>query len=452
MNGPSARRGVEEPVQAVDLSSGSTESRHEPNQQPDVVVIGAGSAGVAAARRLLAAGLTVTVLEARHRIGGRTVTVPMSGHPVDLGAHWLHNGPINPLVRLGRRRGEPLRRAPVDGHLFIGKRPGTRAEKAALGRAFGVADRIMTQAAQVGEDRSIASVLPPMGPFGRRVAAIHGLVSGRPIDEVSLRDVPDMAYSDNFFIAGGLGAYIGRLSRGLLIRLNTAVSAIDWSASGVRVDSSAGTIQAKAVIVTTPMAVLQRDAIRFAPALPVEIQSAIHGFTQGVYEHVVLHWPDSPFQGPDRLASLLGTRHPPPGMLTRIDGGPFHFFELDQPSAASFDGRDPDAPARFARAALAEQFGHRAIRNLRVCRSTRWRHDPWSRASWAVVPPGLCAIRDKLKEPVGERVWFAGEALSRAQWGTAGGAWEEGERAAAEIIRRLRPGARESTIQREALP
>jgi monoamine oxidase len=69
--------------------------------------------------------------------------------------------------------------------------------------------------------------------------------------------------------------------------------------------------------------------------------------------------------------------------------------------------------------------------------STAWRHDPWSRASWAVVPPGLSAARDTLKAPVAERIWFAGEALSRAQWGTAGGAWEEGERAAEEILRRL---------------
>ena len=82
-------------------------------------IVGAGSAGIAAARRLMAAGLTVTVLEARERIGGRTVTRRFKGHPLDLGAHWLHAGPINPLVKLGRARGEPLRRAPVDGHFFV---------------------------------------------------------------------------------------------------------------------------------------------------------------------------------------------------------------------------------------------------------------------------------------------------------------------------------------------
>jgi monoamine oxidase len=324
----------------------------------------------------------------------------------------------------------------------VAGKKGTRAQRASLDRAFDMADWAMTHAAHAREDQAAAKALPGMmGPMGHRVAAIHGLVSGRPLDEVSLHDFPSMEYADNLFIAGGLGAYVKRLGLQVPISLGTAVHAIDWSGRGVRVETSAGVLKARAVIVTTPMAVLQADAIRFAPALPNEIAQAIHGFTQGVYEHVVLHWPDSPFDGADRLASLTGTRHEPPGLLTRIDGTPFHFFELDQPRAASFDKRDAHAPARFAREVLAEHFGHRAIRNMSVMHSTAWRNDPWSRASWAVIPPRLASIRDSLKVPVAERIWFAGEALSRAQWGTAGGAWEEGERAADEIVRQLKVSA-----------
>lgn len=433
MNEPAARRGVEE---AVQLDSGSGTNLLG---EPDVAIVGAGSAGISAARQLLASGLTVAILEARPRIGGRTVTRPFRGHPVDLGAHWLHAGPINPLVKLGFERREPLRRAPTNGHLFVRGKAGSRAQRIALDRAFAMADRAMTQAAREPEDRPAAGALPPgMGPHGHRVAEIHGLVSGRPLDEVSLHDFPSMEYADNLFIAGGLGAYVARLGRDLPVSLDTAVHAIDWSGQGVRIESSAGTVRAKAAIVTTPMAVLQAEAIRFAPALPNAVQEAIHGFTQGVYEHVILHWPDSPFRGPDRLASLTGTRREPPGLLTRIDGTPFHFFELDQPSATRFDGRDAHAPARFAREILAEHFGHKAVRNISVMHATAWRNDPWSRASWAVIPAGFAASRDSLKAPVGERIWFAGEALSRAQWGTAGGAWEEGARAAREVAGRLK--------------
>jgi len=412
-------------------------SAHIPTD-PDVAIIGAGSAGIAAARRLIALGLTVAVLEARGRIGGRAVTRVLRGHPVDLGAHWLHSGPINPLVKLGFARGEPLRRAPTEGHFYLRGKPAGIARSAALGRAFALADRAMTQAARASTDLPAAKALPPgMGPQGRRVRDIHGLVSGRPLDEVSLHDFPSMDYADNLFIAGGLGGYVARLGRSLPIRLGAAVHAVDWSGRGVRIESSAGTLHARAAIVTTPMAVLQAGAIRFAPALPDEAREAIHGFLPGVYEHVILHWPDAPFRGPDRLATLTGTRRSPPGLLTRIDGTPFHFFELDQPHAARFDRRDPHAPGRFAREVLAEHFGARAVRHVSVMHATAWRNDPWSRASWAVVPPGLVAIRETLKAPVGERIWFAGEALSRAQWGTAGGAWEEGERAAGEIARHL---------------
>ncbi|HEU6442434.1 MAG TPA: NAD(P)/FAD-dependent oxidoreductase [Microvirga sp.] len=422
-------------------------------QAPDVVIVGAGSAGIAAARRLLAEGLAVAVLEARNRIGGRAVTRIFKGHPVDLGAHWLHAGPINPLVKLGFARGEPLRRAPTEGHFYVRGRPGSRVQSAALDRAFARADRAMTQAARSDEDRPAARALPPgMGPQGRRVRDIHGLVSGRPLDEVSLHDFPSMEYADNLFIAGGLGGYVARLGRTLPVRLGAVVHAIDWSGPGVRVESSAGTVQAKAAIVTTPMAVLQAGAIRFAPALPTPVREAIHGFRPGVYEHVILHWPGSPFQGPDRLATLTGTRRSPPGLLTRIDDTPFHFFELDLPHAARFDRRDAHAPARFAREVLAEHFGARAIRNLSVMHATAWRNDPWSRASWAVVPPGLASIRDALKAPVAERIWFAGEALSRAQWGTAGGAWEEGERAAAQLCAALRIARRSLIEERPASP
>jgi monoamine oxidase len=407
-------------------------------ENPDVVVIGAGSAGIAAARRLLSRGLGVAVLEARDRVGGRAITVPMRGHPVDLGAHWLHAGPINPLVRLGRERGEPIRRAPVESHLVVGRRRGSRREAALMDRAFGVADAAMTRAARDPEDRPAARALGVMGPWGRRVALVHGLVSGRPLDDVSLHDFPSMEYADNRFIAGGLGAYLARLARGLPIRLGTPVRAVDWSGAGVRVDTPAGTLRARAVVVTVPAAVLQKEGVRFAPALPRTSAEAIAGFTRGVYEHVVLHWPGSPFQGSDRLANLVGTRHDPPGLLTRIDGTPFHFFELDLPTASRFDGRDPEAPTRWARLVLAEHFGPRALAGLSIPHATAWRHEPWSRASWAVVPPGFAWVREALRMPVGERIWFAGEALSRAQWGTVGGAWEEGERAADAIAARLR--------------
>ncbi|MEH3117391.1 MAG: NAD(P)/FAD-dependent oxidoreductase [Methylorubrum populi] len=409
---------------------------------PDVVVIGAGAAGIAAARRLIECGLSVAVVEARERVGGRAVTTSLRGHAIDLGAHWLHAGPINPLVALGQTRGEPLRRAAQDQHLRIGRRPGRAAEEAAFSRAFDIADRAITRAASRTQDGPASRALPRhLGPWGERIAIVHALVSGRPLDEVSLHDWPSMEYGDNFFIRGGYGAYLARLALGLPIRLSCPVIALDWSGPGVRVHlADGGRIAARAAIVTVPVPVL-RTAFRFDPPLPERSRAAIDGFLAGIYEHVVLHWPSAPFHGRDRLASVVGGRHKPPGMLTRIDGTPFHYFELDAASTRALDAAQagPDGARRLARAVLAEHFGRGALSDLAIPAVTAWRHDPWSRGSWAVVPPGHAPAREALREPVGERIWFAGEANSRAQWGTAGGAFEEGVRAADAAADRLAP-------------
>lgn len=412
----------------------------EPSREPDVVVLGAGAAGIGAARRLLARGLTVAVIEARPRVGGRAVTAMLRGRAIDLGAHWLHAGPINPLVRLGLERGEVLRKAPVKGHLVIGGRLASPAERDAFDRAFDAADRAMTRAARGPEDLAAGRALPVagLGPYADRVRGVHGLVSGRPLDAVSLHDFPSMEYADNWFIAGGYGAYLARLAAGLPIRLGAPATRLDWSGEGVTIETAAGSLRARAAVVTAPVRVLQAGRLAFVPALPADTAEAIAGFERGTYEHVVLHWPGAPFRGADRLATLLGTRHRPPGLLTRIEGSPFHYFELDEPAADVLERGGPRAAAAYVRTVLAAHFGHRAIHGLAVPAVSDWRHDPWSLGSWVTVPPGRASIRTALRRPVAERIWFAGEALSQEQWGTAGGAYAEGERAADEVAARLK--------------
>ena len=410
---------------------------------PDVVVVGAGAAGIGAARTLVAAGLRVAVLEARDRVGGRAFTATLRGRALDLGAHWLHAGPINPLVGLAQARGEPIARAPQDGHGWVAGRPARAEERRAAIRAFDQADRALTVAAAApGPDRPAASALPrTLGPWGSRIALVHGLVSGRPLEEVSLQDFPSMEYGDNFFLRGGYGAYLSRLAHDLPIALDTPVTGIDWSGDGVRVAAANGRFTARATIVTVPMMVL-RGGPTFTPDLPPAMRAAIDGFTPGIYEHAVLHWPSCPFRGRDRLANISGVRRNPPGFLARIEGTPFHYYELDIGAAAAIDalGGGADAARRHVRAVLADQFGRARLRDLSIPALSAWRHDPWARGSWAVVPPGHAPARETLQHAVGDRIWFAGEALSRLQWGTAGGAYEEGTRAARAVAERIRPG------------
>ena len=407
----------------------------KPGSSLDVAIVGCGAAGIAAARRCLAAGLSAGVFEARDRVGGRAVTASFAGHPVDLGAHWLHAGHLNPLVRLGRECGEPIRRAPSGSELVVRGRRATRAERDALGAAFERADRAFATAAREPRDRSLDSAFPPTGRWRGPSRATFALVSGRPLAEVSVKDFPSEEFGNNYFVRGGYGSFLARLADGLPVALGTPVHRIALAGDGVVVETGCGRIEARAAIVTLPTPLLAAGAIRFAPELPPALGEALASFLPGTYEHVVLNWPDAPFRRPDRLAKLVSHRASY-GMMTRMDGAPFHYLELDH-RAASERGRD--ARARLAREVLVGQFGYRALDRLRVLAVTDWVGDPWSRCAWAVVSPGRVRDRDMLARPVGDRVWFAGEANMRSMWGTVGGAWESGEEAAAAVAAHLLP-------------
>jgi monoamine oxidase len=401
-----------------------------PADEVDVIVVGAGAAGIGAARRCLAAGLSVAVVEARDRVGGRALTAAFGGHPIDLGAHWLHAGALNPLVRLGLARGERLRRAPPDSHLVVNGRRASARDRALQAPGFDRMDRAITESARAEQDVSLEHVRPTLGRWGRALRQTFALISGRPLREVSAQDFPSEEFGDNYFVHGGYGAFLARLAAGLPVALGAEVQAIDWSGRGVVIETRRGSFRARAAILTLPVPVLQAAVIRFTPALPPTTHDAIAGFLPGTYEHVVLNWPDAPFRGPDRLAKLVGSRWDL-GMMTWMDRAPFHYLELDHETASGLAG--PAEAARFARSRLREHFGGRALARLRVLTVTEWNRDPWAGCAWAVVPPGRHRDRECLAQAVGDRIWIAGEATSRTQWGTAGGAWEEGERAAERV-------------------
>ena len=408
-----------------------------PSGDVDVAIVGAGAAGIAAARRCLAGGLTPAVLEARGRVGGRALTASFGGHPVDLGAHWMHAGAVNPLVRLARQRGERLRRARGDSHVVVRGRFVGPAGRAEHGRAFDRVDAAICRGIAGGVDAPVSALLPPLGRWRAATEATYALISGRPLDEVSAADFPSDEFGDNYFVGGGYGAYLSRLAAGLPIALGCAVTRIEVAGGSVRLSTSAGTVTAGAAIVTVPTPLLAAGEIDFRPGLPADLADAVAGFEAGTYEHVVVNWPDAPFHGADRLAKLIGSRQSL-GLMTRLDGAPFHYIELDHATVRSRQHGGRPALAQIARAAVREQFGARALDRLRVVAATDWTGDPWSRSAWAVLPPGRAGHRATLRRPAAERLWFAGEAASSRMWGTVGGAWEEGERAADEAASLLR--------------
>ena len=402
----------------------------------DLAIVGAGAAGIAAARFALARGRRVVLLEAKDCVGGRAVTAVFGGHPVDLGAHWLHAGDVNPLVRIGLERGEPVRRSESGSHVVRNGRPVGQAERRDLARGFEQVDRAIARAAAGPSDSSIAAALPPLGRWRAALADTFALISGRRLDEVSARDFPSDEFGSNWFVRGGYGALLFRLGLGLPVALRTPVRSIAWGRDGVELRTPRGLVRAGAALVTVPMPVLARGAVAFEPGLPAGLRDAVESFRPGIYEHVVLNWPGLPLPGRDRLVKLIG-RGPGAigGMMARMDGAPFHYMEFGQRDVEAAGGRD--RLARLARRALAEHFGPRALDRVRILHVTDWLHDPWALCSWAVLPPGRVESRAALAQSPADRLFFAGEANSGAMWGTVGGAWEEGERAAARALDRL---------------
>lgn len=364
------------------------------------------------------------------------MTASFGGHPIDLGAHWLHAGGVNPLVRLGLSRGEPLRRAPTGGGSWLDGRLQDRAARSAYGAAFERADAAIAAAAREHQDRSIGAALPPLGRWRRSIVATLAVVTGRPVAEASAKDFPSEEFGDNWFVRGGYGAYLSRLAAGLPVRLDCPLERLDWSGRGVSLETPHGRLQAKAAIVTVPIPLLAAGLPRLSPAPPDDLAEAFAAFLPGTYEHVILNWPNSPFRKPDRLVRLSSSRRTF-GMLTHMDGAPFHFVDLGHAAVASARGPGRRGLAALVRDMLAEQFGGRALASLRVLAETDWVSDPWSRGAWAVVAPGRFRDRDLLARPLGDRVWFAGEANVREMWGTVGGAWQSGEAAAEEVAGRL---------------
>jgi monoamine oxidase len=282
----------------------------------DVVVIGAGAAGIAAARKLTAAGRTVMVLEAKDRAGGRCIADTVNfGMPMDLGAHWIHAPEDNPLVPLARASGFQLYDDPERARLLVkGRRP-REGEWEAYASALTRAQRAILDAGEAGREISLAAAMPTnLRDWQATVAFLKGAWdSGKEIADISCVDFYNAIETRDLFCRQSYGAILAKLAEGLPIRLSTAVTRVDWSGRGVAVETPAGTIRARAAVVTASTAVLAAGVIRFTPALPKRQADAIAALTCGAYEHLIVQLPAIRWtRDPTNPSSSRPIPQPPP--------------------------------------------------------------------------------------------------------------------------------------------
>src|SRR5260221_140152 len=264
----------------------------------DVLVIGAGAAGLAAGHRVTEAAGSVLVAEARDRIGGRAQTVPTRlGQPVDLGCEWLHSADRNPWTSIAHAMGFSIdRNLPDWGSRIAGSRG--QAAQQEWARVYAEFDRRVDEVAAAPDDLPASALLPPDGRWNALINAISTWANGVQLDRLSVQDHARYADSGiNWRILEGYGSLIAAYGAAVPVRLGTVAEPIHHGAARITVGTSRGDLRARAVIVTVPTTVLAAEAIRFMPALPDKIAAA-QGLPLGIANKLFLALSGPPAEFP----------------------------------------------------------------------------------------------------------------------------------------------------------
>ncbi len=412
---------------------------------PDVVVIGAGAAGMAAARALLSRNLTVTVVEAADRIGGRVHTDhAIFGEPYDIGAHWLHASGNNPFVDYGRENGFDVYRASDEEVLYVGNRVATDDEADAFYDGLEATYRAIARAGESGRDVSPADVVPDIGEWSPLAHLYIGPWSmAKNFENFSCVDWYSGEDGSDSFCRQGYGALWAHSVRGIPVERSTAVTAVDWSGDGVRVETNKGTIVAKACIVTVSTGVLAAERIRFSPELPVSKRESFHGISMGLYNHIAFQFRRNIFGTPDDgylVYKVPETEDGSPrgfAMVTNIAGGGLSLGDVGGNLAWTLEKAGTDEARAFGLEELRRMFGSDVDKELVKVHVTEWGKNPLTLGSYASAEPGRFPMRNVLRQSVGDRIFFAGEACSRSSWAMVHGAHRTGIEAASEVAETL---------------
>ncbi|MBX5156128.1 NAD(P)-binding protein [Rhizobium sp. NZLR8] len=405
--------------------------------EKDVVIIGAGAAGIAAARRLQAIrpDLSILLLEAGDRLGGRawSVGLPEAGDiALDLGCGWLHGARTNAWTAIAGEVGLAVDHTPAPwngGRRLQRDDAETHAARAAIGDYF---ERLESHE---GDDTDLAEMLEPGNSWNGQIRAIGTYITGAELERSSVLDYNryDPGPGPDWRVRQGYGTLICRYGRPVATRLGVEVTRVNHRHAGrIDIQTNQGGLSARAVLVTVSTNVLAAGKIVFDPPLPEKIEAAAR----------------LPLGLADKLFLRLANQQALPAdthMLGSISRGATGTYQLRPLGAAvveayfagdlahDLEREGKEAAFAFAGDELAAAFGADIRKELSVAAMSAWAAAPHIGGSYSYAEPGASDLRSRLAAPHDQRIFFAGEACSRSRYSTAHGAYETGV-AAADLL------------------
>lgn len=425
-----------------------------------VIVIGAGIAGLAAARALAERGVPVTVLEARERVGGRVFTLHADGATVELGAEFVH-GRAPELWALIEEAG--IETAERDGTILRTEFGGGIVEddpqddamfrtleelRDYAGPDLPFADYLADQSMEAGDRAALLGYVEGFNAADAKRIGVHALAAQQAAEDAIEGDRVWHVRGGYAQLAEYLAAKVIEL--GGEIRVGEVVSSIMWERGRVRVATGDAEYVAEKCIVTLPLGVLQRanrGGIEIAPE-----PSAVAAARKLAMGHAARFtmvfrrrwWEDAPVaMSPGKLRDMSflftfgsvpavwWTPHPEPerALLTGWIGGP---------RSAVLTGQDAEQLGAAACVTLARVFGvaEDDVRGELISTHTHdWAGDPFSLGAYSYVPAGALDAPRTMTEPAEETLFFAGEHTDvTGHWGTVHAALRSGLRAAGQIL------------------
>ena len=415
--------------------------------QTDVIIIGAGSAGLSAAKELTKQGISFVVVEASHRIGGRAYSEEIAPDVwFDLGCAYMVAGPdaknqideSNPFIDFAKNQGAVIEEYLYDAHYIHNGRPLENNEMKAQEEYYKECEEAIRSSVEGGDDCAISEIIDLENPYATPYIDMMAVTAPKDLDEASAADFFNKVeeYVDYTALCG-YGNLVAQWGGDVKVSLNTKVESVDWSGKDVLVRTVKGSIRARCLLSTVSNGVLAAQHIHFEPRLPDWKMDAIQGLPMGAENKIGVHFTKDVF-GPGASGYYQSWSSEAQGAYIDVNLMSTNVVSVFMGGRSSIwmEKQGQQAAQEFAVDRIADIFGNDIRQSVGRSIVTAWVTDPWTLGSYACALPGQYHQRESLPLAIDNRLFFAGEATARAN-GTCSGAYWSGVRAAREVAEAL---------------